>query len=258
MADEIRTKDQYNLALLRLMAELARAPTSEALREFESRLGHLIPPDQCERNPQGYLKWDYRVRWARQDLVGAGLMGSGGRGIWTITEAGLQWLEENPNASRLDLPKGTGSGKGAPVAKRRSSGRGSHSTKPASARAITLQMLEQTRVAMPASEFRQLWGSLYDQLVAEDRAKATTPISQTELGMRAKREIDKIHSYLHGRHTEKPDAKRMCAWIEFCYTLELHREAASLLQYLDENEVEAAVYGQVKRLATASKAKLGW
>ena len=258
MADEIRTKAQYNLALLRLMAELGRVPISDALREFESRLGHLIPPDQRERNPQGYLKWDYRVRWALQDLARVGLMGSGGRGIWTITEAGRQWLEENPDPSRLDLPQGTGAVNIAPVAKRRGSGRSTRSANPASAPPITLQMLEQTRAAMPASEFRQLWGSLYDQLLGEDRAKAITSISQAELGVRAKREMDQIHSFLHGRHTDRPDPKRICAWIEFCYTLELHREAASLLQYLDENEVEAAVYGQVKRLATASKAKLGW
>jgi len=258
MPDEIRRRDQYSLALLRLMAELGQAQTSEAVDEFERRLGHLIPSEHRELNPSGNLKWEWSVRWARQDLVRAGLMGSGGHGIWTITEAGRQWLKSNPNAARVGLATGRGSRTGGGTARRRSSRPRARTTKPAGGRGITLEMLERTRAAMPASEFRQLWGPIYDELLAEDRAKATTPISQTELGMRAKREIDKIHSYLHGRHTEKPDAKRMCAWIEFCYTLELHREAASLLQYLDENEVEAAVYGQVKRLATASKAKLGW
>jgi len=257
MADEIRTGDEYNLALLRLMAELGRAPTSDAVREFERRLGHLIAPEDRELNPSGHLRWDWRVRWARQDLVRAGLMGSGGRGIWTITEAGHQWLEDNPNATDLGLPRDTednvqgtrGSRSSAAAAGRR---KGETRT------GVSLEMLEQTRRAMPTEQFRQLWGTLYDQLSAEERARATTSITQAELGSRAMRELERIHSYLRGRHTEQPDARRICLWIEFCYALELHREAASLLPYVDETQVDPAIYEQVRRLGTASKAKLGW
>ena len=258
MPDEIRRRDQYGLALLRLMAELGQAQTCEAVDEFERRLGHLIPSEHRELNPSGNLKWEWSVRWVRQDLVRAGLMGSGGHGIWTITEAGRQWLKSNPNAARLGLATGRGSRTGVGTARRRRSRPRARTTKPAGGPAITLEMLERTRAAMPASEFRQLWGPVYDELLAEDRAKAITSISQAELGKRANSELDKIRSYLRGRATEKPDARRICAWIEFCYTLGLHRESASLLQYLDESEVDAAVYGQVRRLGMASQAKLGW
>ena len=257
MADEIRTNHQYNLALLRLMGELGQVPLSKALQEFESRLGHLIPPDQRERNPQGYLKWDYRVRWARQALVGAGLMDSGGRGIWTITEAGRQWLEDNPHATQLNLRRDTDDISPAPR-RRASSGAATGRRKRVDRIGVSLEMLEQTRKAMPSEEFRQLWGSLYDQLLAEERARATTSITQSELGKRAKRELDGIHFFLQGRRTGQPDVRRICLWIEFCYALELHRETASLLPYVDENQVDPAIYDQVKRLATASRAKLGW
>jgi hypothetical protein len=257
MADQIRTGDEYNLALLRLMAELGRVPTSDAVREFDRRFGDLIAPEDREPNPSGNLKWDWRVRWARQELVQAGLMGSGGRGIWTITDAGRQWLEDNPHATQLNLHRDTDDISPAPR-RRASSGAPTGRRKRVDRIGVSLEMLEQTRKAMPTEEFRQLWGPFYDQLLAEERARATTSITQTELGRRAMKELDRVHSYLRGRHAEKPDARRICLWIEFCYALELHREAASLLTYVDESEVDPAIFEQVKRLAMASKAKLGW
>lgn len=257
MPDEIRTGGQYNLALLRVMAELRQVRTSEAVSEFERRLGHLIASQDRSRNRSGNLKWEWRVRWARQELVEAGLMGSGGHGIWTITEAGLKWLEENPNGTHLSLPRDTDHNVRATRRPSRSAATAGRK-KGEDRSGVTRQMLEQTRQAMPTEQFRQLWGTLYDQLLAEERGRATTSITHAELGKRAKRELDRIHSYLQGRETEQPDTRRICLWIQFCYALELYREAASLWPYMDENQVDPAIYDQVRRLATASKAKLGW
>ncbi|MFW6116532.1 MAG: winged helix-turn-helix domain-containing protein [bacterium] len=89
----LETSTDYRPALLWLMGELGRARTSDAIAEFERRLGHLIPPEHREENDSGNIKWEWYVRWSRQDLVNDGRMGSGGRGIWTITEAGRKWLK---------------------------------------------------------------------------------------------------------------------------------------------------------------------
>ena len=119
-----------------------------------------------------------------------------------------------------------------------------------------MEMLEQTRKQMPADQFRQLWGTLYDQLLAEERAKAVTEITQTELGRRARRRMDEIHAFLSGKNVSTPSAEVLCDWIHFCYTLDLFREAAALLPYIREDEVDAAIYRRAKRIAEVCRSKL--
>jgi len=87
----------YRPALLWLMGRLERATPSQALAEFERAFSDLIPPEHHEQNESGNIKWEWYVRWSRLDLVIVGLMGSGGRGIWTITPEGQQWLAEHPD-----------------------------------------------------------------------------------------------------------------------------------------------------------------
>jgi hypothetical protein len=99
----LRTSTDYPAALLWLIAELGSARTADVIAEFERRLGRLIPPEHREANQSGNIKWQHYVRWARQDLVGTGLMGSGGRGIWTITGAGQTWLSDHPDGNKTDL-----------------------------------------------------------------------------------------------------------------------------------------------------------
>lgn len=93
----------YYPALLWLMGELEQARTSDVIAEFERRLGDLIPSEHREMNKSGYVRWESYVRWGRQALVNAGLMGSGGWGVWTITEAGRKWLQDHPDSDRGEL-----------------------------------------------------------------------------------------------------------------------------------------------------------
>ena len=93
----LRTATDYRPALLWLMGQLERATISDVLEEFERALGDLIPPEHFQENESGSIKWDNYVRWARQYLVNAGLMGNDGRGTWAITPAGQQWLSEYPD-----------------------------------------------------------------------------------------------------------------------------------------------------------------
>ena len=99
----LRTATDYRPALLWLMGQLERATISDVLEEFERALGDLIPPEHFQENESGSIKWDNYVRWARQYLVNAGLMGNDGRGTWAITPAGQQWLSEYPDGGGENL-----------------------------------------------------------------------------------------------------------------------------------------------------------
>jgi hypothetical protein len=99
----LKTATDYRPALLWLMGQLERATTSEALAEFERLLGDLIPPAHRGETRSGKIKWDRYVRRSRMDLQNAGLMGSGGRGVWTITPQGQQWLAEHPDGGGGEL-----------------------------------------------------------------------------------------------------------------------------------------------------------
>jgi len=93
----------YHLALLWLMARLESARVGEVMAAFEEAFGDLIPSEHRGTNKSERIKWQHYVAWSRFALVSAGLMGSGGRGVWTITQAGKEWLLENPNADSADL-----------------------------------------------------------------------------------------------------------------------------------------------------------
>ncbi len=99
----LQVSTDYRPALLWLMSELGSARSAEVIVEFERRLGNLIPPEHRQTNNSGSIKWEHYVRWARQHLYGSGLMGSGGRGIWTITEAGRDWLRDHPDGGKKEL-----------------------------------------------------------------------------------------------------------------------------------------------------------
>lgn len=100
---KLEVATDYRLALLWLMARLESARMRDVMAAFEEAFGDLIPAEHRETNKSGRIKWEHYVAWSRFDLVGAGLMGSGGRGVWTITQAGKDWLLGNPNADSADL-----------------------------------------------------------------------------------------------------------------------------------------------------------
>ena len=107
----LQTSTDYRPALLWLMGELGSARAAEVMNEFEQRFGHLISPEhqQLIRNGRT-IKWQHYLRWARQHLTGAGLMSSGGYGIWTITKAGHDWLRTHPDGGKKALLAFTSAG----------------------------------------------------------------------------------------------------------------------------------------------------
>ena len=98
-------------------------------------------------------------------------------------------------------------------------------------------------------------GSQYDQLLSEERAKAITEITQTELGRRARQRLDEIHAFLQGKNASMPSSEVLCDWVHFCYALDLCREATTLFTYIQENEVEPGAYRRVKRVAEVCRSR---
>ena len=109
---------------------------------------------------------------------------------------------------------------------------------------------------MPSDQFREVWGTLYDQLLAEERAKAVTEITQTELGRRTRRWLDDVHAFLNGKNASTPATETLCDWIQFCYALELYREAAALLPFVSADDVDRATYARSRRIAEVARTRV--
>ena len=247
------TVKDYGLPLLYLLHSLSdgQCNAAEACRMFERRYGDQIPQaHRQERTSRGDAVWEYRVHVGRHYLWKRGFLHSPNRGVWRLTEEGRRWAKENPDARSLP-----------PMESRRTAHtarRPTRASRRESQFGINLDMLEQTRKVMPAEEFRQVWGELYDQLLTEERAKAISQITQRELTRRTRRRVDEVHAFLQGESANPPTPESLCDWVHFCYALELHREAGSLLQYLTAEEVDPAIYRRAKKLAVASRVELGW
>jgi hypothetical protein len=245
----------YEVPLLRLLYTLpnGEGKVADVVRRFDEAYGDQIPPKDYEELESGQIRWKNLVNWCRYSLKKHGYIDGSTYGVWRITGEGRRWVEENPDADLLPTLQRSKSGSKTQRSRKKNTTHVSFALP-----GVTLEMLEQTRQSMPADQFRQVWGQIYDQLLAAERAKAITQVSQTELGRRAQRKVDEIHSFLSGRHSAIPRSEIICDWIYFCYELELYREAASLLQYVRDDEIDSNVYRRAKRCADASRVKLGW
>ncbi len=242
------TTTDYHVPLLRLLAELEDGvgQSAEICRLFQQKYERLIPQEHYGLRTNGKPIWENNTRWARNHLKDNGFLEAPERGVWRITEDGRRWLKENPDATRMHRRRRQ---------KGRTSLRRASSSAP-SVPGITLEMLEQTRRTMPPDQFREVWGTLYDQLLAQERAKAVTEITQTELGRRTRRWLDEVHAFLNGKNPSMPSSETICDWIHFCYNLELYREAGALLPYVRADEAAPAVYRRAKRVADVCRNKL--
>lgn len=240
-----QTPDDYHVPLLRLLAELpgGQGRAGDIVRLFGEKYRESIPDWHYDHTESGYVRWEHYVRWARQELVRRGLVDAPAYGVWRITEAGRRWLEEHPNATRLEPQK-----RAAPVRRER--------PRPSVPPGITLQQLQATKAVMPPEQFRAIWGELYDRLLAEERARAVTDISDTELAWRARRVLREIHAFLRGEGGAITSEKAY-TWMLFCYTLGLYRETAALFSFVAQDDLPEWAYDRARKMAEACRAQLG-
>jgi hypothetical protein len=244
----------YQVPILRILADMPNGKASKQLilEEFKRRYGHMIPQAHLEyvSTKTNILKWEHHAAWSRQRLIDGGYLNAPSRGIWQITDRGRSWLTENPNATHIGrIPRSTS---GSPTKNATRKSKPDDRLVPAG---LSLEMLEKTRKAMGDEHFRPLWGALYDQLVAAERAKAITEVSDIDLLRAARRQVRQIQEYLQGRNGERPTSEQICDWIHFCYQFSLFREAAALGPLVNANEVDPWYFEQARKLAMTAKAK---
>jgi hypothetical protein len=245
----------YAVPLLRILAEFGSQPTPvpRIYQAFEEHYGDSIPPEHRGKRKNGMVIWQHIVAWQRHDLTDRmGFVATPGRGEWQITPAGLDWLAQHPDAQHVELPVRRGARK---VSKPSiSSTRSAPMAAPAG---ITLKLLEETRQGMAEDQFRRLWGALYDQLAAVERAKAISDVSEREIGRRAWQQVHTIHTFLQGRSEQMPTSETLCDWIHYCYTLELHREVVALWKMVQQESVNPWQYERTQKMVRASQVRLG-
>ena len=206
----------YHIALLWLMGELGSGRAADVCAEFERRLGDLISPEHYLDHNDRVKKWENTVHWSRLALVGVRLMGSGGRGVWTITEAGRAWLQNHPDGAKDEL---------LPLisrAQRQRSPGTANTPRPA-----------ELQKRNSATESRQY-----------------SPQSRSNVATYAvlDRIVNQIDLFLQGR-IARPSDDVLCDWVQLCYTFELYTEGQKLFEYIDRSAVDPWPYQRAKRLA---------
>jgi len=251
----IATQADYHVPLLRLLADYpyGQADAQQALSDFYDRYSHCISKthlEPLESNPDE-KKWSNFVRWSRKTLKDRGLLDMPYRGVWKITSEGRAWLDQHPDSWHLDgRSHSPRQPRSSPVTKSRVPAE--TFTPPG----LSLDMLEQTRKAMGDEKFRPVWGAIYDQLLAVERAKAITEISDAELTRIARRQVRQVQDYLRGRSGERPTGEQICDWIHFCYQFSLFREAAALFATVNADEVNPWYLERTRKIAVTSRGKL--
>jgi len=243
-ASVFEVQSDYEVPLLRLLSTLegGQGQASEVIRLFAERYEDNIHADQRELLSRGMPRWQENVRRARYGLVQCGLMDAPARGVWRVTDAGRQWLEDHPEATRLEPGRRP----------RRTRRRRAHAAAQAGA---TLEQLKATKTAMPPDRFRQIWGELYDQLLVEERAWSKTTISNRELGTRARAVLREVHDFLDG-NAAAASSEKAYDWMQFCYALGLYRETAALFAFVFQDDLPEWAYERARKMAEACRARI--
>ncbi len=234
----------------------------------------------------------------RSELLRAGLMDAPRWGVWRITPAGLQWLEDHPSATHLS-PSGEAGGRGRP---RRVPGPGGALSFTVQGHRLVLSPEQVTAVArealasgLPAEATSyHAWAVvvdgqrlglkwLFQEVTGLDnintyqarhvlerlgfecvRVKGGGRVARRSSGAAGeeaawlevvRREVRTIRELLAGR-VPPPSHERVCDMVQFCYTLELYREASSLFRLVDRDSVHPWLYERTRRLAMSSQ--LAW
>ena len=258
-----RAKSDYLVPILKVLAGAPNGTLTrrEVIEAFWQSYGHRIPPDHQAPMPNRPTaqKWnDTFMSWARQNLYPAGLLDGSTLGIWRITEVGREWLKSHPDATHMDATTQRATRIASRASPRSATVR--RGTEKSSltmlAPTLTLEMLEQTRQAMGEEQFRAVWGAAYDQILAVERAKTITDVSDKELQTSARAIVQQIQDYLQGQGDHRPSAEQLCDWIHFCYQFALYRESEALFTMVDKGEVNDWYYERTRKIAVASRRRI--
>ena len=246
----LNQRPDYAVPLLRLLASLpgGAGTRKEVERRFLERFESEVPKAHLEVVPSGgQERWAKHLGWTNWNLRNMGLTNAPEHGVWRITQAGRDWLAANPGTARMRPGTGRSVRSGPPE-------RSAPTVVP---QGITFEMLEHTRQVMPLDQFRQIWGEIYDQFLAEERRKAITPVNDRFLAEKARFIVQRVQDFLQGRSSEAPKSEMVCDWIFTCYNLELFREGVALWRYVNKDEVNDWQYERTSKYSAACRARAG-
>jgi len=212
----LKLTTDYHIALLWLMGELGSGRAADVCAEFERRLGDIIPPEHYLDHNDHVKKWENTVHWSRLALVNVRLMGSGGHGVWTITDAGREWLQNHPDGAKDEL---------LPLISRAQRQR--------SPETATIPRLAERQKRNSATASRQ------SNLQNRNNVAAYAALDRI---------VNQIDLFLQAR-ISRPSDDVLCDWVQLCYTLELYTEGQRLFEYIDRSAVDPWPYQRAKRLA---------
>jgi Mrr N-terminal domain len=89
--------EAYWLPTLLALVELGgRARRDEVVELVGKKMQNVLTPDDKDLLPSGVeVRWKNRVAWQRENMKRRGLLrGDSPSGIWEVTEAGRQWLQD--------------------------------------------------------------------------------------------------------------------------------------------------------------------
>jgi hypothetical protein len=107
MEPPFETTVDYRVPLLRVLALLpgGRGQKQLVLQTFLDRYGQRIPPEHHQVVSEDRTVWRRYLHRGHRALLRMGLAENPQWGVWQISPAGLEWLRDNPTASRVDHPK---------------------------------------------------------------------------------------------------------------------------------------------------------
>jgi len=109
---------------------------------------------------------------------------------------------------------------------------------------------------MPPEQFQARFGERWEALLAEERARTCTEISDQQLARRARRALREVHAFLSGDGGAVSPEKAY-DWMQFCYAPRLYRETAALFAFVFQDDLPRWAYERARKMAEACRARLG-
>jgi len=222
----------YEVALLKTLADLpgGQGKSGVVADVLFDRYRDVIPIEhRLSVGPNRTDRWRIRITQARNKLKNCGLLDAPSRGVWCITQAGRDWLAQNPDAWRLDSharQPAERAGCRAPARRARSGPTLDHNSDIPD---VTLEKLQRIRQALPAEDFQRDWGATYDALLAQRRVDPVSVVSDGQILNAIHKLIGNIHAYLRGSLDFEPTMDDLCDWAYVCKLLRFDAEARVLL-----------------------------
>ena len=106
LSQGLRTREElFRVPILGALVKLGGSAESTTVIK---RIGRSLRPDlnqydMSRLSSSGVLRWENTANWARHEMVKDGLLAANSkRGIWEISEKGIQWLAENQQRTTQD------------------------------------------------------------------------------------------------------------------------------------------------------------